>query len=287
MGTLAFTKMHGAGNDFIVFEESALPCALPSRAQWRRLSDRHTGIGFDQALVLFRPRRPGTDVFYRIFNADGGEVEQCGNGARCVAEWLRLRGRAERGTLALDSPAGLVNARFERPGRVAVDMGAPRFDPADLPFVPSAPDARPSAIGDLPLYRLEVGGRQVEFAIASMGNPHAVLFVDDVADAPVAEIGEALQRHPAFPQSVNVGFLQMVDPGHAKLRVYERGVGETLACGTGACAAVAVGRKAGRLAGDVEVALPGGKLRIRWSGAGEPLWMTGPADVAFRGQVEL
>ena len=291
MGTLAFTKMHGAGNDFIVFEESALPCALPSRTQWRRLSDRHTGIGFDQALVLFRPRRPGTDVFYRIFNADGGEVEQCGNGARCVAEWLRLQGRAgQDGTLAMDSPGGLVNARFGRPGQVAVDMGAPRFDAAVLPFVPPAapaPGARAASIGDLPLHRLEIGGREVEFAIASMGNPHAVLFVDDVASAPVAEIGPALQRHPAFPRGVNVGFLQIVDPEHAKLRVHERGVGETLACGTGACAAVAVGRKAGRLALDVEVALPGGVLRIRWAGPGEPVWMTGPAEVAFHGQVEL
>ena len=300
MSTLAFTKMHGAGNDFILFEESALPCGLPNRAQWRRLSNRHTGIGFDQALVLFQPRRPGTDVFDRIFNADGGEVEQCGNGARCVAEWLRLQGRAgQDGALALDSPAGLVHARFGPAGQVAVDMGAPRFEAAALPFIPpaaqttpapaSAPtfDAHPATPGDLPLHRLEIDVRELEFAIASMGNPHAVLFVDDIATAAVEQIGPALQRHPAFPQSVNVGFLQILDPQHAKLRVYERGVGETLACGTGACAAVAVGRKAGRLAGDVEVALPGGVLRIRWAGPGEPVWMTGPAEVAFRGQVEL
>ena len=285
MGTLQFTKMHGAGNDFIVFEESALPCGLPSREQWRRLADRHTGIGFDQALVIFRPRQAGTDIFYRIFNADGGEVEQCGNGARCVAEWLRLAGRADGGTLAMDSPGGLVHARLEQPGRVSVDMGAPRFEAASLPFLPGAPGVTPVADGAR--HAVELAGRRVEFAIASMGNPHAVILVDDVASAPVAEIGAALQRHPSFPQSVNVGFMQLVDDAHIRLRVFERGVGETLACGTGACAAVAVGRKAGRLAGDVEVALPGGKLRIRWSGAGEPLWMTGPADVAFRGQVEL
>jgi len=284
MGKLAFTKMHGAGNDVILFEESALPCGLPSRAQWRRLSDRRTGIGFDQAMVLFAPRQPGTDVFYRIFNADGGEVEQCGNGARCVAEWLRLQGRARDGALAMDSPAGRIDALLEAPGQVSVNMGPPRFAPESLPFLP---EAGASHAHDSIWYAVELDGRRVEFAIASMGNPHAVLFVDDVASAPVAELGAALQRHPVFPKSVNVGFLQVLDSTRVRLRVYERGVGETLACGTGACAAVAVGRKAGRLAGDVEVALPGGKLRIRWSGAGEPLWMTGPADVAFRGQVEL
>ncbi|MCU0760971.1 MAG: diaminopimelate epimerase [Steroidobacteraceae bacterium] len=287
MGTLAFTKMHGAGNDVIVFEESALPCGLPSRAQWRRLSDRRTGIGFDQAMVIFRPRQPGTDVFYRIFNADGGEVEQCGNGARCVAEWLRLQGRARDGALAMDSPAGVVAARLESPGQVSVDMGAPRFEPESLPFVPDAGATAIAAHGGAQTYAIEIAGRRTEFAIASMGNPHAVLFVDDVATAPVAEIGAALQRHPCFPKSVNVGFLQVIDPAHAKLRVFERGVGETLACGTGACAAVAVGRKAGRLAGDVEVALPGGALHIRWGGRGEPVWMSGPAEVAFRGEVEL
>jgi diaminopimelate epimerase len=294
MGTLAFTKMHGAGNDVIVFEESALPGGLPSRAQWRRLSDRRTGIGFDQAMVISRPRQPGTDVYYRIFNADGGEVEQCGNGARCVAEWLRLAGRAGDGALSMDSPSGVIEAQLESPGQVSVNMGPPRFEPESLPFLPAAgavalppPAATPPAARRAQAYALELAGRRVEFAIASMGNPHAVLFVEDVATAPVAELGVALQRHPCFPRSVNVGFLQVIDATHARLRVYERGVGETLACGTGACAAVAVGREAGRLADDVEVALPGGLLRIRWAGAGEPVWMSGPAEVAFRGQVEL
>ncbi|MFO1454998.1 MAG: diaminopimelate epimerase [Steroidobacteraceae bacterium] len=284
MGKLAFTKMHGAGNDVIVFEESALPCGLPSRAQWRRLSDRRTGIGFDQAMVLFAPRQPGTDVFYRIFNADGGEVEQCGNGARCVAEWLRLQGRARDGALAMDSPAGRIDALLEAPGQVSVNMGPPRFAPESLPFLP---EAGASHAHDSIWYTVELDGRRVEFAIASMGNPHAVLFVDDVASAPVAELGAALQRHPVFPKSVNVGFLQVLDSTRVRLRVYERGVGETLACGTGACAAVAVGRKAGRLAGDVAVELPGGTLRIRWEGDGAPVWMSGPAEVAFRGEVEL
>jgi len=290
MSRLAFTKMHGLGNDFILFDESSAPQGLPNAQQWRQLANRHTGIGFDQALVISAPRRAGTDVYYRIFNADGGEVEQCGNGARCVAEWLRLQGRAEgAGRLAMDSPGGLVHAQIDRPGRVSVDMGEPRFDPASLPFVAPtrAAEAGAAAPDREHFHRLEVAGRHVEFAIASVGNPHAVLFVDDVAQAPVAELGHAFQVHPAFPRRVNVGFLQVVDAAHVKLRVFERGVGETLACGTGACAAVAVGRKAGRLAGDVEVALPGGALSIRWGGPGEPLWMTGPAEVAFRGQVDI
>jgi diaminopimelate epimerase len=299
MSPLRFTKMHGLGNDFIIFDEAAAPGRLPDATQWRQLSNRNTGIGFDQALVISAPRRPGTDVFYSIYNADGGEVEQCGNGARCVAEWLRLQGRAGAGALAMDSRGGLVQAKLERPGLVSLDMGEPRFDPASLPFIPpltvaggaAAAAAHASGATTPPqrehFHRLQVAGRDVEFAIASMGNPHAVLFVDDVATAPVAELGPAFQVHAAFPRRVNVGFLQVVDAAHVKLRVFERGVGETLACGTGACAAVAVGRKAGRLASDVEVALPGGTLSIRWAGPGEHLWMTGPAQVAFQGQVEL
>jgi len=285
MSPLRFTKMHGLGNDFIIFDEASTPGGLPDAAQWRQLSNRNTGIGFDQALVISAPRRPGTDVYYSIFNADGSEVEQCGNGARCVAEWLRLQGRAGADRLAMDSRGGLVHAKLERPGIVSLDMGEPRFDPASLPFV--APPSATTASQREHFHRLQVAGREVEFAIASMGNPHAVLFVDDVATAPVAELGPAFQLHAAFPRRVNVGFLQVVDAAHVKLRVFERGVGETLACGTGACAAVAVGRKAGRLASAVEVALPGGSLSIRWAGPGERLWMTGPAQVAFQGQVEL
>jgi diaminopimelate epimerase len=299
MTSLRFTKMHGLGNDFIVFDEASAPGGLPDAAQWRRLSDRHTGIGFDQALVISAPRRPGTDVYYSIFNADGGEVEQCGNGARCVAEWLRLQGRAGGDGLAMDSRGGLVHAQLDRPGIVSLDMGEPRFDPASLPFIAASraggpgADAATADAATTPapqrehFHRLQVAGREVEFAIASIGNPHAVLLVDDVATAPVAELGPAFQVHAAFPRRVNVGFLQVVDPAHVRLRVFERGVGETQACGTGACAAVAVGRKAGRLAGEVEVALPGGTLSIRWAGPGERLWMTGPAQVAFQGQVEL
>jgi diaminopimelate epimerase len=274
---LPFTKMHGLGNDFIVFE-AASATTLPDAARLRQLADRHTGIGFDQALVIGPPRREGTVAFYRIFNADGGEVEQCGNGARCVAEWLRLEGRARTPELPMDSPGGLVHARLLRPGLVSVDMGVPDFDPAALPFTAPAEAAR---------YHLQADGEAIEFGAVSMGNPHAVLFVASVAQAPVARLGPLLESHPAFPRRVNVGFLEVVDPGHVRLRVFERGVGETLACGTGACAAVAVGRKAGRLAANVEVTLPGGVLDIAWGGPGEHIWMTGPAVVAFRGEVEL
>jgi diaminopimelate epimerase len=274
---LSFTKMHGLGNDFIVFE-AASAATLPDAARLRQLADRHTGIGFDQALVIGPPRREGTVAFYRIFNADGGEVEQCGNGARCVAEWLRLEGRARTPELPMDSPGGLVHARLLRPGLVSVDMGVPDFDPAALPFTAPAEAAR---------YHLQAEGEAIEFGAVSMGNPHAVLFVASVAQAPVARLGPLLESHPAFPRRVNVGFLEVVDPGHVRLRVFERGVGETLACGTGACAAVAVGRKAGRLAANVEVTLPGGVLDIAWGGPGEHIWMTGPAVVAFRGEVEL
>ena len=273
---LRFTKMHGLGNDFVVFEAGPGAAELPSAARLRELADRHTGIGFDQALAIGPPRAAGTAAFYRIFNADGGEVEQCGNGARCVAEWLRLAGRAHA-EVALDSPGGRVLARLLRPGWVAVDMGEPDFRPSALPFAAGA---------EAPSYRLSIDGTEVEFAAVSMGNPHAVLFVPSVAEAAVARLGPRLESHPAFPRRVNVGFLEVVDAAHARLRVFERGVGETLACGTGACAAVAAGRKAGRLAPRVEVTLPGGVLEIAWEGPGSHLWMTGPAVVAFRGEVD-
>ncbi len=274
---LDFTKMHGLGNDFIVLDVPATQ-PLPDAATWRRLADRHTGIGFDQALVLQPPARPGTAVYYRIFNADGGEVEQCGNGARCVAELLRRRGLAGAGGLRMDSPAGVIEARVLAPGRISVNMGAPDFSPRALPF--EAPGAAAS-------HTLEVAGETLEIGAVSMGNPHAVLRVAAVESAPVERIGRALQAHPRFPARVNVGFMQVLDAGHIRLRVYERGVGETRACGTGACAAVAVGRNLGLLGSDVQVQLPGGVLDIHWDGAGEPLWMSGPAEVAFEGHVDI
>src|SRR5688572_1369036 len=279
---LEFTKMHGLGNDFIVFE--APPGgALPTPAQWRALSARHTGIGFDQALVLEPPRRPGTHVYYRIFNADGGEVEQCGNGVRCLAAFLHRRDGAaifERngGDIVLDSPSGPIHARVHDANSFSVDMGVPNFDPKSLPFEASA---------EAHVYPLNVAGTEVEIGAVSMGNPHAVLTVTSVASAPVDRLGPSIERHPRFPKRVNVGFMEIIDRSHIRLRVFERGVGETLACGTGACAAVAVGRRHGRLDATVEVELPGGKLEITWGGPAEHIWMKGPTAVSFTGRVEI
>jgi diaminopimelate epimerase len=275
---LEFTKMHGLGNDFIVFD-AAGPGSVPSAAELRRLSDRRTGIGFDQALVLEPPRRSGTDVYYRIFNADGSEVEQCGNGARCIARLVGSRRQEgiER-PLVMDSPAGIVNARLRQDGLVAVAMGVPNFDPASLPF---------EADGSAATYHLDTSAGPVEIGAVSVGNPHAVIRVRDVATAPVDTVGPAVENHPRFPRRVNVGFLEILAPDHVRLRVFERGVGETLACGTGACAAVAVGRRHGPLAEEVSVDVPGGRMIVRGPGPGEPIWLTGPAETAFEGHVDV
>ena len=271
-----FTKMHGLGNDFVVFDA---PADLPlDGALIRRLSDRHTGIGFDQALVLEAPRRADTAVFYRIFNADGMEVEQCGNGARCIAALLAARGLARSGVVAMDSPAGLIRARTLEGSLVSVDMGPVRFEPRSLPFESQAEAER---------YPLEVAGGGVEIGAVSIGNPHAVLAVESVDTAPVERLGPAIERHPRFPKGVNAGFMQIVDRSHIRLRVYERGAGETLACGTGACAAVAVGRRWGKLDREVHVSVRGGELRVNWNGPGENIWLTGPAEISFAGHVEV
>ncbi len=272
---IEFTKMHGLGNDFAVFDA---PAVLFEGALVRRLSHRHTGIGFDQALVLEPPRRADTAVFYRIFNADGMEVEQCGNGARCIAALLAGRGLARSGAVTMDSPAGLIRARTLEGGLVSVDMGLVRFDPRSLPFDAPAETER---------YRLEVAGGSIEIGAVSIGNPHAVLEVQSVETADVQRLGPAIERHPRFPQRVNAGFMQVVDRSHIRLRVFERGAGETLACGTGACAAVAVGRRWGDLDGDVHVSVRGGELRVNWDGPGEHIWLTGPAEVSFAGHVEV
>jgi diaminopimelate epimerase len=274
---LSFTKMHGAGNDFIVFER-APDSVLPTAEQWRALADRHRGIGFDQAIVFEPPRSPDTLAFYRIFNADGGEVEQCGNGARCAVRLLQLQGRAQGDEVSLGSPAGIVRGRLLADGGISVNMGPPRFEPGALPFLADA--AGPS-------YALQAEGREYHIGVVSMGNPHAVLRVDDVDTAPVEVLGRALQHHERFPKRVNVGFMQVLDPGRIRLRVYERGVGETLACGTGICAAVAVGRQQGALGADVEVNVPGGRLGVHWDGGDAPMWLSGPAAVAFTGQVDF
>jgi diaminopimelate epimerase len=274
---LAFTKMHGLGNDFIVFDADR-PDAVPAPATLRRLADRRTGIGFDQALVLEPPRRDGTDVYYRIFNSDGSEVEQCGNGARCIARLVASRAAVQERPLAMDSPGGIVRARLRRDGLVSVAMGVPDFGPRSLPF---------EAEREAPAYRIELPSGPVEFGAVSIGNPHAVIRVRSVRDAPVDSVGPAMENHARFPRRVNVGFLEIVAPNHVRLRVFERGAGETLACGTGACAAVAVGRRHGPLAEEVDVDLPGGRLTVQWPGPGEPIWLTGPAETAFEGTVEL
>jgi diaminopimelate epimerase len=275
---LDFTKMHGLGNDFIVFD-AAGPESLPAASELRRLADRRTGIGFDQALVLEPPRRAGTDVYYRIFNADGSEVEQCGNGARCIARLVASRRQADIDRpLVMDSPGGIVHAQLRRDGLVAVAMGVPDFDPASLPFDAEGPAAT---------YHLDTPAGPVEVGAVSIGNPHAVIRVRSVRDAPVDTVGPAVENHPRFPRRVNVGFLEILAPDHVRLRVYERGAGETLACGTGACAAVAVGRRHGPLAEEVNVDVPGGRMIVRWPGPGEQIWLTGPAETAFEGHVDV
>ena len=274
-----FIKMHGLGNDFIVLDSPARDGLSLTREQWRALSDRHRGIGFDQALVLEPPRDGQTLAFYRIYNADGQEVEQCGNGVRCLAELLRLRGKARDGQLLLDSPAGHIKARLGTPGIVSVDMGEPSFTPQAVAFEAAGQPG--------PHYSIDVQGQAVQFAIASMGNPHAVIEVPDTVTAQVSTLGAALESHPRFTRRVNVGFRQIINDSHVRLRVFERGVGETQACGTGACAAVATGIRDGLLGRRVQVDLPGGTLFVSWEGPGSRLWLEGPAEVSFTGQFEL
>ena len=269
--------MHGVGNDFVVFE-APLPDALLGPQRLRALADRRTGIGFDQALVLEAPRRAQSAAYYRIFNADGDEVEQCGNGARCIAALLQRRGAAHDGALTLDSPSGPIHARLAADGEVSVDLGVPDFDPRSLPFeAPTEADR----------YALEVAGRHLEIGAVSLGNPHAVLTVDSVESAPVARLGALIERHARFPKRVNAGFLEIVARDQVRLRVYERGAGETRSCGTGACAAVAVARRRGQLEADVRVQVRGGELRVNWAGVGEHIWLSGPAQISFQGHVEV
>jgi diaminopimelate epimerase len=273
---LPFIKMQGLGNDFIVLDAKS-SADVPANATFRKLGDRRTGIGFDQALVLLPPRVDGTDVYYRIFNCDGSEVEQCGNGARCIAS-LVARRLGGRDRVYMDSTGGRVNATLSGDGTVAIDMGAPNFAPSSLPFVASE---------EAKTYMLQVDERSIEIGAVSMGNPHAVWRVPSVATAPVDTLGPALENHSRFPNRVNAGFIEVVARNHIRLRVWERGVGETLACGTGACAAVAVGRKLGWLDETVQVDLPGGRATVTWPGPGTNIWLAGPAVTVFEGQIEI
>jgi diaminopimelate epimerase len=272
-----FSKMHGLGNDFVVIDAIRQNIHLSSE-QIRFIGDRHFGIGCDQLLLVERPTTPGADFRYRIFNADGSEVEQCGNGARCFARFVRDQGLSDKDELTVETARGIIYPRIEANGEVTVNMGIPRFDPAALPFQAEQQQLR---------YELDVPGQTITIGAVSMGNPHAVLRVDDTDSAAVATLGPAITRHPRFSKGVNSGFMQIVDRGHIRLRVHERGAGETLACGTGACAAVAVGRAWHELDEVVRVDLPGGQLLIRWPGAGQPVLMTGPATHVFEGTIEL
>ncbi|HLF12308.1 MAG TPA: diaminopimelate epimerase [Gammaproteobacteria bacterium] len=271
---LEFVKMNGLGNDFMVVEWPA-GAALPDGALVRRWADRRRGVGFDQLLLLGAQAPETGQASYRIFNADGGEVEQCGNGVRCLARLLAPRFGNE---LTLVSPAGSVAARVLSTDAVSVNLGEPDFRPAALPFI--TPEQRDR-------YRLQVANQTVEFGAVSMGNPHVVIPVDSVERAAVGILGAELEKHPSFPQGVNVGFMQRESAERVQLRVFERGVGETLACGTGAAAAVAVGRLWGELAEEVAVSLPGGVLTVNWRGPGYALWQTGPATAVYEGQIEI
>lgn len=274
---LNFTKMHGLGNDFMVVDLISQRAYLRDE-QIRQLADRHFGIGFDQLLLVEPPRQPDMDFRYRIFNADGGEVENCGNGARCFARFVIDQRLTHKTEFKVETLGGPLTLKVTDDGRVRVDMGAPRFAPKEIPFV---------ADSDEPLHQLEIDERTVSFSVASMGNPHAVLEVDDVESAPVAELGPKLQQHPSFPRQANIGFMQ-IDSAHAiRLRVYERGAGETLACGTGACAAVACGIRRGVLQSPVEVELRGGRLTLEWQGGETAIIMTGPAERVFDGRIAL
>jgi diaminopimelate epimerase len=268
--------MQGAGNDFVVLDGIGQRVAL-TPDQLERLADRHFGVGADQILVVERASTPGVDFRYRIFNADGGEVEQCGNGARCFVRFVRDKGMTMQDEVRVQTLSGIIVPRLEPDGRVTVDMGRPEFDPARVPFRTDS---------DALVQPLDVDGVTVSITAVSMGNPHAVQVVDDVASAPVATLGPQIEAHARFPRRVNAGFMQVVDRHRIRLRVYERGAGETLACGTGACAAVVVGIMRRLLESPVEVVTRGGELTIAWQGADNPVWMTGPAETVFEGEIE-
>ena len=274
---IRFTKMHGLGNDFVVLD-AVRQNFVPTPAQARFLADRRFGVGCDQVLVVEPPRTAGVDFRYRIFNADGGEVEQCGNGARCFARYVHQYGLTDRREIRVETASGIIAPRLEDDGQVTVDMGRPRFAPADIPFVSDS-----SAV----VQPLELAGERCDITVVSMGNPHAVQVVDDVDQAPVDRLGPQIECHVRFPKRVNAGFMAVLDRHSIRLRVHERGSGETLACGTGACAAVVAGIRRGLLDSPVRVHTRGGELSIAWAGKDAPVLMTGPAVVVFDGEIEV
>jgi len=274
---IKFTKMHGLGNDFIVIDAINQSVSLTAE-QVRLLADRHFGIGCDQ-LLLVEPATSGeADFRYRIYNADGGEVGQCGNGARCFMRFVNEQGLSDKSDLYVETAGGPLRLTREEDGQVTVNMGVPRLQPGEIPF---------DAAAFAPLYPLHAADHELEIAAISMGNPHAVLLVDDIDSAPVAELGPIIESHPRFPERVNAGFMQVVDRQTIHVRVYERGAGETLACGSGACAAVVAGQLWERLDNRVKVFLKGGELMVSWRGEGEPVMMTGPATTVYQGHIEL
>lgn len=272
---LTFSKMQGAGNDFVVIDAIHQTVQL-SPEQIQTLAHRQFGIGFDQLLLV--ESSSIADFKYRIFNADGSEVAQCGNGARCFVRFVAEQGLSTKKTITVETASGIISPTLEENGLVTVNMGAPKFAPRDLPFI---------ADSQADQYDLQVGAQLLQIAAVSMGNPHAVLLVEDVETAPVNALGQQIERHPRFPERVNVGFMQILHPHHIKLRVFERGSGETLACGTGACAAAVAGILSGRLSSPVKVSARGGELSIAWQGSDSPVMMTGPAVTVFTGSITL
>ncbi len=273
---LKFSKMHGIGNDFVVIDAINQQVELTSN-QIKFLADRRYGVGCDQLLMVEKSSNPAVDFKYRIFNADGGEVAQCGNGARCFARFVYDKGLTTKTTIAVETASGVIYPSMKSGGEVTVDMGAPQFTPLNIPFVTEQQSIT---------YRLPIAERQdVEIGAVSMGNPHAVLLVDDIKTAEVNTLGAIIERHSQFPERVNVGFMEVVNPSQINLRVFERGAGETLACGTGACAAVVSGIQRGLLAREVKVKLPGGELKIEWSNDNASVWMTGPTTHVFDGEI--
>ena len=281
---LKFTKMHGAGNDFVVIDAINQQIDF-TPAQWRHLADRRFGVGADQMLVVERPQSAGVDFRYRIYNSDGGEVEQCGNGARAFVRYVTEKGLTDKRAIRVETLSGVIEPRLEADGGITVDMGAPILEPARVPFDAAGLEGRPQ--GDDTLWPLDVNGATVWISVVSMGNPHAVQVVEDSETAPVASQGPAIEQHARFAKRVNAGFMQVLDRHAVRLRVFERGAGETLACGTGACAAVVAGIRRGLLDTPVKVATRGGDLSIAWAGGTAPVLLTGPAVTVFDGEIEL